>query len=270
MARKLLRPDNEFFVVILFFRDRSCLNIEESCNARGASLTIYREMRAFETRTCVTLRAAPVKYTALSTAELLRICVAASDAEPWEELIRRFHSLIAGAVGRCARRWSEPSPAIHEELVQEAWFKLFRERHSILERLAALPEEAIPGFLKVFIVNLVHDHFRAVRASKRAPPDRLLDLHEEREMHGSLTTTTRMEREILLSEVNEILESRTTGASAERDRQIFWLYHRHGMTAHEIASISYLGLSDKGVESVLFRMTALVKQGLARERKVCS
>jgi RNA polymerase sigma-70 factor (ECF subfamily) len=210
----------------------------------------------------VTLIAAPVQYAVLSTAELLRICETASDAESWEELIRRFHPLIAGAVGRCARQWSEPSPAIHEELEQDAWFKLFRERHSILERLAALPEEAFPSFLKVFITNLVHDHFRALRASKRAPPDRLLDLHEEREAHGSLTATTRMEREILLKEVNEILESRITGATAERDRQIFWLYHRHGMTAREIASIAYLALSEKGVESVLFRLTTLVKREL--------
>ena len=140
------------------------------------------------------LIAAPVKYAVLSTAGLLKNCVTATDAEPWEELIRRFNSLVAGAVGRCARRWNEPSQAIHEELVQEAWFKLYRERHSTLERLAALPEEAIPGFLKVFSANLVHDHFRALHASKRAPPERLLDLNEERDMHGSLTATSPIER----------------------------------------------------------------------------
>jgi RNA polymerase sigma-70 factor (ECF subfamily) len=189
--------------------------------------------------------------------------VKANDAGSWEELIRRFHSLIAGAVCRCARRWSEPSPAIHEELVQDAYLKLFRERHSTLERIAALPEEAVPGFLKVFIANLVHDHFRSLHATKRSPPERLRELDEERETHGSLTATCRIEREILLNEVNEILELRVNGATAERDRQIFWLYHRHGMTAREIASIAYLGLSDKGVESVLFRLTALVKQELA-------
>jgi hypothetical protein len=62
--------------------------------------------------------------------------------------------------------------------------------------------------------------------------------------------------------VNDILGTRASGVTAERDRQIFWLYHRHGLTAREIASIRYFGLTDKGVESVLVRLTALVKQEL--------
>jgi RNA polymerase sigma-70 factor (ECF subfamily) len=187
----------------------------------------------------------------------------ASSAEPWEELIRRFHPVVVGTVIRCARRWNETSQAIHEELVQDAYFKLFRERRSLLQHLAAMPEQAMQGFLKVFTANLVHDHFRSLHASKRAPSDGLLELDDEREAHAGLSAAPRIERDILLNEVNELLAARVNGALAERDRQIFWLHHRHGMTAREIASIALLHLSEKGVESVLFRLTALVKKELS-------
>jgi hypothetical protein len=46
-------------------------------------------------------------------------------------------------------------------------------------------------------------------------------------------------------------------------RQIFWLHYRQGMTAKEIAGLAYLGLSEKGVESVLFRLVRLVREEFA-------
>jgi RNA polymerase sigma-70 factor, ECF subfamily len=204
-----------------------------------------------------------VEYTLFSTAALLRVCATASGAEPWEELIRRFHSIIVGTVVRCARRWSETSQAIHEELVQDAYFKLFRERHSLLERLAEIPEQAIHGFIKVFTANLVHDHFRSHHASKRAPSNGLLELNVDQAPPVGVASTARIEREILLDKINELLTARVNGAYAERDRQIFWLHHRHGMTAREIASIPSVQLTEKGVESVLFRTTAVVKHALS-------
>jgi DNA-directed RNA polymerase specialized sigma24 family protein len=211
-----------------------------------------------------------MKYDLLSAAELLRLCVTASDADSWEELIRRFHSLITGMVSRCARRWSEPSQAVHEELVQDTYVKLFRERHRILERLAEMPEQAVPGFLKVFVANLVHDHFRCVHANKRTPPNGLLEFDDKGLEHACPAAAPKIEREILLAKVNELLETQVSGPTADRDRQIFWLHHRHGMTAREIALIPYLRLSEKGVESVLFRLTALAKQGLASTKENAS
>lgn len=206
---------------------------------------------------------AVVRHTFLPIADLLRVCATVSEAGPWEELICRFHPMVVGTVVRCARRWNEASQAIHEELVQDVYFKLFRERHSLLQHLAEFSEPAMQGFLKVFTANLVHDHFRSLHASKRAPSNGMLELDHERCGHPGFAATPRIERDILLNEVNELLAARVNGAYAGRDRQIFWLHHRHGMTAREIASIPLLHLTEKGVESVLFRLTALVKQELS-------
>ena len=67
-----------------------------------------------------------------------------------------------------------------------------------------------------------------------------------------------LERAVLIREV-EICLKRICGQDAEaaRDRRIFWLYFRQGLTAESIASLASIGLSTKGVESVIFR---LVKQ----------
>jgi RNA polymerase sigma-70 factor (ECF subfamily) len=45
----------------------------------------------------------------------------------------------------------------------------------------------------------------------------------------------------------------------ERDRALFWLYYRQGYTAEEIARLSATGLTAKGVESALRRVTNWLK-----------
>jgi len=52
----------------------------------------------------------------------------------------------------------------------------------------------------------------------------------------------------------------------QRDRTIFWLYYRQGLTAKEIGALPSIGLSLKGVESTLHRLTQLVREHLARTR----
>jgi hypothetical protein len=64
-----------------------------------------------------------------------------------------------------------------------------------------------------------------------------------------------IEREILLRQIDENLGPASEPATRERDRQIFWLHYRHGMTARAIAAIPGIGLAQKGVESVLKRLT---------------
>jgi DNA-directed RNA polymerase specialized sigma24 family protein len=71
-----------------------------------------------------------------------------------------------------------------------------------------------------------------------------------------------VERDILLSQIDSILSSQPEPGIPPRDRQIFWLYYRHGMTARAIAAIAHIGLTAKGVESVIQRLTALVRQRL--------
>ena len=45
-----------------------------------------------------------------------------------------------------------------------------------------------------------------------------------------------------------------------RDRAIFWLYYKQGLSAKAIAGIRTIGLSVKGVESTIGRMVRLLRQ----------
>jgi RNA polymerase sigma-70 factor (ECF subfamily) len=61
---------------------------------------------------------------------------------------------------------------------------------------------------------------------------------------------------MLLRDVDDLLKQPPV---VERDRQIFWLYYRQGMSAKEIAAISSLNLTIKGVESVIVRLNQFVR-----------
>jgi RNA polymerase sigma-70 factor (ECF subfamily) len=52
----------------------------------------------------------------------------------------------------------------------------------------------------------------------------------------------------------------------KRDRKLFWLYYRVGLTADAIAGLQSIGLSTKGVESNLLRLTRLLRDEIGRDR----
>ena len=64
---------------------------------------------------------------------------------------------------------------------------------------------------------------------------------------------------ILLSEIDEHLKRYLVGPDRERDRMIFWLYFRQGMSAKEIGSLP-IGLSAKGVGSVIERLKRGIRE----------
>jgi RNA polymerase sigma-70 factor (ECF subfamily) len=51
----------------------------------------------------------------------------------------------------------------------------------------------------------------------------------------------------------------------ERDRALFWLYYRQGYTAEEIARLPSAGLTAKGVESALRRVTVWLRGEVERK-----
>jgi RNA polymerase sigma-70 factor (ECF subfamily) len=53
---------------------------------------------------------------------------------------------------------------------------------------------------------------------------------------------------------------------AERDRALFWLYYRQGFTAEEIAGMTAIGLTAKGVESALRRVTIWLRGEIKRQK----
>jgi DNA-directed RNA polymerase specialized sigma24 family protein len=52
----------------------------------------------------------------------------------------------------------------------------------------------------------------------------------------------------------------------ERDRAFFWLYYLQGFTAEEIAALAASGLTAKGVESALRRVTIWLRTQVDGEK----
>jgi DNA-directed RNA polymerase specialized sigma24 family protein len=74
-----------------------------------------------------------------------------------------------------------------------------------------------------------------------------------------------MRRSVLLSELDRKLRS-APEVIRERDRALFWLYYLQGLTAEEIARLPVVGLTAKGVESVLRRVTRWLREEIERRR----
>jgi len=207
-----------------------------------------------------------VNYAELSTAELVAACAQPGHAGAWEEFVRRFHRLIAGTVLSTARRWGQSSPQIVDELVQETYLKLCSDPARLLRSFELHPAEAFPGYLRVVTANLAHDHFKSVSSRKRGGGVEMVrqdDSNTETLADPvSLPADGGVGRRILIREIDDCLRSLLQGDHAGRDRRIFWLYYRIGLSAQAISTLPTVGLTTKGVESTILRLTREVRQRL--------
>jgi RNA polymerase sigma-70 factor (ECF subfamily) len=207
-----------------------------------------------------------VNYSGISTEELIRDCLGGNDESAWVEFVRRFQPLIVSVALRVSKQWGETSPGLIDDLVQETYLKLcsgglggFKSDHT----------DAVYGYIKVFTANLVHDHLKAVRSRKRGGLSRTVPV-ESVELGSAPNApfeAASIERNLLIQQVNSCLCAAVSGPTADRDRRIFWLYYRAGLTASAIAALPSIGLSTKGVESIILRLSRVVKQQFALRKQ---
>lgn len=206
----------------------------------------------------------------LSAEELVLKCIRSGDEASWEEFVRRFHGLIATVALRVSRRWGEPSPQLIDDLVQETYLKLCENNFRLLRSFEPHHPDAFYGYLKVVTANLVHDYFKTKRAAKRGSGTTEVAneaaVESAADAPASASAVYCSERRILLEELDAMLCELAEGSRLERDRRIFWLYYRVGLTANAIAALPSIRLSTKGVESTILRLTGLLRQKLAAER----
>jgi RNA polymerase sigma-70 factor (ECF subfamily) len=204
-------------------------------------------------------------YAALSAERLILACTQTRDGAAWEEFVRRFHRLIATVALRVARRWGDSSRQVVDDLVQETYLKLCADNFHILRSFKSQHPDAFYGYVKVVTANLVHDHFKAAHSGKRGSG--MVDCAADAQITSEAGASAKSsERGILLQQVDRLLSRLAEGRHLERDRRVFWLYYRVGLTAHAIASLPAIGLSTKGVESTILRLTRLLRQELAADR----
>jgi RNA polymerase sigma-70 factor, ECF subfamily len=207
-------------------------------------------------------------YSTMTVEEILHACVQARNTAAWEEFVRRFHRVIAIVALRTAQRWGESSLHVVDDLVQDTYLKLCADNLRLLQTFNPTHEAAFYGYIKVLTANLVHDHFKAARTLRRNGNSETLasgPLAEFRHASGQKADINSGEHYIVLHDINVCLRTIATGANAERDRRIFWLYYRVGLSAKAISDLPSIGLATKGVESTLLRMTQHVREYFAQK-----
>jgi RNA polymerase sigma-70 factor, ECF subfamily len=157
---------------------------------------------------------------------------------------------------RTASRWREPSQSLVEDLIQATYLKLWEGGCRLLRDFAIQHPEAILGYLKKVAANTTHDYFKHGHSQSSggdSPHVSTSDVEPEagKEVHGS---EEKIAFGVFLNEIDDHLKRCLTGPDQERDRMIFWLYFRQGMSTKEIASLPAIGLGAKGVGSVIERL----------------
>jgi RNA polymerase sigma-70 factor (ECF subfamily) len=190
--------------------------------------------------------------------ELLQLCLQSRQDTTWGEFVRCSHPVIAGVVIKTMRRWIRPTPNLVDDLVQETYLKLCRNDFRALREFVLHHENALFGFLKVVASNVVQDHFRGIYSRKRGSGlvEAELGCAYTSPVHTNPSAT--MEHEILLQNIDWYLKS-YAGPNSSRDRMIFWLHYRNGLTAKAISGLPSIKLSVKGVESIILRLVRLVR-----------
>ena len=198
----------------------------------------------------------PTRYSSLSLKEVVCLCAGPCDDAAWEEFVSRVGKPISLTIMRTASLWGEPSRSLVEELIQATYLKLWEGGSRLLRDFAVQHSEGILGYLKKTAANATHDYFKHGHSQSRGGDiphisTSAVDPEAGKEIHGS---QERIAFGVFLHEIDEHLNRCLTGPDPERDRTIFWLYFRQGMSTREIASLPTIGLGAKGVGSVIERL----------------
>jgi RNA polymerase sigma-70 factor (ECF subfamily) len=202
-----------------------------------------------------------MRYSSLSLKDVVCLCAGPLDDEAWEEFVSRVGRPISLTILRTVRLWEKPSRSRLDDLVQETYLKLWEARCRLRDFAIQHPN-AILGYIKITAANTTHDYFKHLHSQSAGgdkPHVSTSDVAPEpgNEVHGS---EERIAFGIFLKEIDEHLKHRLTGPDQERDRMIFWLYFRQGMSTKEIASLPTIGLSAKGVGSVIERLNYCIRE----------
>jgi len=209
-----------------------------------------------------------VDYSGIAHKDLLRACADSGTAAAWEEFIRRFNPVITQVTIRMAARFGE-SRFVVDDLIQETYLKICSQGCKLLKNVELDDPQAIFGFLKVVTANVVHDHFKARHARKRGFGQKFEEIDEATNpssCKASAGSPEYIERQVLIRQIDQRLSSSLPPSEAKRDRIVFWLYYRSGLTATAIAAMPSIGLTTKGVESLLHRLTYLVRETLMDQK----
>ncbi len=163
---------------------------------------------------------------------------------------------------RTASQWGEPSRSMVEDLIQVTYLKLWEGGSRLLRDFAIERPEAILGYLKRIAANATHDYFKHGHSQSSGGDNAHVSTSDVEPEAGEdvCGSQGKIAFGVFLNEIDEHLKHCLIGPDQERDRTIFWLYFRQGMSTKEIASLPTIGLSAKGVGSVIERLKHSIRE----------
>jgi RNA polymerase sigma-70 factor, ECF subfamily len=196
---------------------------------------------------------------------LARLCAYSAQAPEWEQFVRAVTPVVALAARRVSAVWGDSSEATVSEIVQDVFLKLCEDERRILREFDDRGNDSFLKLLRMITSSVGTDHFRRVRAEKRGgrvqsvplePNTRAAEISDSRAIAA-------VEWPSLIAQLDGLLTLYPKTVS-RRDRNLFWLYYRQGLTAEAISKIPAIGLSAKGVESALMRLTRLLRETIIK------
>jgi RNA polymerase sigma-70 factor (ECF subfamily) len=181
--------------------------------------------------------------------KLVELCCRSRAAREWSEFDRRFRPVLASAIQGKLQVRGRAAPEDVEECVQQTFLRLCDRDYHGLRLVARVEPARIRAYLRTMACNIAIDHMRKIRQETG------LDESLARDHPSS-------DNFVLINQIFELLEN-CVGKDPNRNRLIFKLYYRTGLTAANIAKLPGLRLSQKGVESRLHRLTECIREWVA-------
>lgn len=195
--------------------------------------------------------------------ELAKVCAVSGEAAEWEELLRRCAPIASIVAARTARVWiGSVTSSIVDDIVQEVFLKICEQERRILRDFEPRGEDSFLGLVRTVSASVANDYFRRQYSTKRGGKVVTIAFDENPASEGVPGAVGEdVQKTILFSELDRRMRDAPQVVS-ERDRTVFWFYYRQGLTAEEIAALPSIGLSAKGVESALRRITTWLRKEL--------
>jgi RNA polymerase sigma-70 factor, ECF subfamily len=197
----------------------------------------------------------------LAANRLAQICAYSAQAPEWELFVRAVSPVVTLAARRVSMTWGDASDGTVSEIVQEVFLKLCEDDRRILREFDDRGNDSFQKLLRMITASVGTDHFRRQRAEKRGGRAHSVPLepHLSAEDVSDTRATAAVEWPSLIAQLDGLLKLYPKTVTT-RDRNLFWLYYRQGLTADAISRIPAMGLSAKGVESALLRLTKLLRE----------
>jgi RNA polymerase sigma-70 factor, ECF subfamily len=193
--------------------------------------------------------------------EIVRRCIEEGSAGAWEQFVHWAQPIFARAAYRVACESGRVQRQDIDDLVQEMFLKISENGAARLRKLPADSDEAAIAYLRELAINAARDHFRILGAAKRGANVTAAIEDGMLERVSCFPAVASIDRKVLLEQIDGCLKATV------RDRTVFWLYYRTGLTAKEIASLPSIAVTVSGVESLIFRLTKAVRECLGRKGK---